>query len=111
MDSGGRQPQSRSGFLENYYLCLKKDTQGKPLTRIYPISHNAASGSDDRNDNDRRLPQNVNKKWNNFCQSDFICYGTDDTEYPLYDVMIKPSPAAPPTSRIALLRRYGAQCR
>ena len=76
-------------FSENYYLCLKKDTQGKPLTRIYPISHNAASGSDDCNDNDRRLPQNVNKKWNNFGQSDFICYGTDDTEYPLYDVMIK----------------------
>ena len=76
-------------FSEGYYLCFNRDTKGTPITRIYPISHNAASGSSSCKGQDKRLPQNVNDKWNNFGQSDYICWGTEESEYPLYDIQVR----------------------
>ena len=30
-------------LADHFWLCLKTDLKGKPITRLYPISHNAAS--------------------------------------------------------------------
>lgn len=76
-------------FTGAKYLCLVRAQTGKPLTRLYPISHNAASGSSSCEGGDRRLPTNINDKWNNFGQSDYVCVGSNPNEHPLYDVAIR----------------------
>lgn len=76
-------------FTGAKYLCLSADGKGQPLTRLYPISHNAASGTSSCKAGDRRLATNINDKWNNWGQSDYICVGSNANEYPLYDVKIR----------------------
>jgi hypothetical protein len=82
---------NQDAIADSYYLCLKRDMKGQPITRIYPISHNAASGQSSCNGDDVRLQQNVNEKWNSFGQANYICFGSDPGEYPLYDVTIRAS--------------------